>query len=68
MVMRRFILDLEPDGSVKWAEVCERGCASESASSLKRLAIEQAKISTSEPVISYWKGFANGVEAPAALD
>lgn len=68
MVMRRFILDLKPDGSVKWAEVCETGSRSNSAVSLKRRAIEQATFATSEPDISYWQGFSDGVEALDASD
>lgn len=67
MEIRKFILDLKPDGSVKWAEVCEPGSMSKNALSLKRRAIEQANFSMSEPDISYWQGFADGVEALAEL-
>ena len=68
MVMRKFILDLKPDGSVKWAEVCEPGSISNRAAPLKSRAIEQANFATSEPDISYWQGFADGVEALSKSD
>lgn len=67
MEIRRFILDLNPDGSVKWTEVCEPDSISKIAVSLKSRAMEQAKFTTSEPDISYWQGFADGVEALAEL-
>lgn len=68
MEIRRFILDLNPDGSVKWAEVCEPDGISKIAVSLKSRAREQANFATSEPDISYWQGFADGVEALAEWD
>lgn len=78
MEIRKFILDLQPDGSVKWAEVCEPGSISNiavspkrraiDAVSLKRRAIEQINFATSEPDLAYWQGFADGVEALATSD
>lgn len=68
MVMRKFILDLKPDGSVKWAEVCEPDSIIEKAASLRSRAIEQANFSTAEPDVAYWTGFADGLEALSTLD
>ena len=68
MEIRKFILDLKPDGSVKWAEVCEPANASKDALLLKRLAMQQANSATSETNISYWQGFVDGIEALSKLD
>lgn len=68
MEIRKFILDLKPDGSVKWAEVCEPGSMSKNALSLKRRAIEQVNCSTTEADLAYWTGFADALEALSALD
>lgn len=63
MEIRRFILDLKSDGSVKWAEVCGQSSISEKAEGLKQRAMQQANFSTIEPDTAYWNGFADGVEA-----
>lgn len=68
MVIRRFILDLKSDGSVKWAEVCEPDSIIRNAASLRSRAIEQANFATSESDSSYWQGFTDGAEVLVSPD
>lgn len=43
MEIRRFILDLKPDGSVKWAEVSDTENDRDKLSEIKRWAVKQKK-------------------------
>ena len=61
--MRKFILDLQPDGSVKWAEVSE--CNIEANEKVKRLRSRVVDIKNSETEESakiYWAGVIDGID------
>lgn len=64
MEIRRFILDLQPDGSVKWAEVSE--CNTEANEKAKRLyarIVDICDSETEELAKAYWEGYLDGIEA-----
>ena len=68
MEIRKFILDLQPDGSVKWAEVSE--CNIEANEKAKRLyshVLDMMNRETEELEKAYWNGFLDGIEATMKL-
>lgn len=63
MEIRRFILDLQPDGSVKWAEVSECNIeANESAKWLRSRAVDIMDSVTQELAKVYCKGYIDGID------
>lgn len=63
MEIRRFILDLQPDGSVKWAEVSERNIeANEEVKRLRSCVVDTKNSETEESAKIYWAGFIDGID------
>lgn len=68
MVIRRFILDLQPDGSVKWAEVSECNIeANEKAKRLYSRVLDKMDRETDELEKVYWNGYLDGIDATMKL-
>lgn len=68
MVMRKFILDLQPDGSVKWAEVSECNIeANEKAKRLRSRVVDIKDSETEELAKVYWEGYIDGIEETMKL-
>ena len=68
MVMRKFILDLQPDGSVKWAEVSECNIEANERAKQLRSRIEDIKDSETERLAkTYWEGYLDGIDATMKL-
>lgn len=68
MEIRRFILDLQPDGSVKWAEVSECNIeANEKAKRLYSRVLDMMNRETNELDKIYWGGFLGGINATMKL-
>lgn len=63
MEMRRFILDLQHDGSVKWAEVSECNIeANERAKRLRSRIVDIKDSETEELAKAYWEGVIDGID------
>ena len=68
MVIRRFILDLQPDGSVKWAEISECNIeAKERAKQLRSRVVNLKDSETEELAKTYWEGYLDGIDATMKL-
>lgn len=68
MEIRKFILDLQPDGSVKWAEVSECNIeANEKAKRLYSRVLDTMNQETDELEKIYWEGFLDGIDATMRL-
>ena len=68
MEIRRFILDLQPDGSVKWAEVSECNIEANERAKQLRSRIEDVKDSETESLAkTYWEGYLDGIDATMKL-
>lgn len=68
MVIRRFILDLQLDGSVKWAEVSECNIEANERAIQLRSRIEDIKDSETERLAkTYWEGYLDGINATMKL-
>ena len=68
MEIRKFILDLQPDGSVKWAEVSECNIeANEKAKRLYSLALDRTNRATEELEKTYLEGYLDGINATMKL-
>lgn len=62
MEIRKFIIDLQPDGSVKWAEVSECNIeANEKAKRLYSRVLDVMNRETNELDKTYWEGFLDGI-------
>lgn len=63
MEIRRFIFDLQPDGSVKWAELSECNIeANEYAKRLRSRVVDIKNSETQESARAYWEGYIDGID------
>ena len=68
MEIRKFIIDLQPDGSVKWAEVSECNIeANEKAKRLYSRVLDMTNRETDELEKIYWEGYLDGIHETMQL-